>query len=68
MRPQENPGCGSNVRCYGTGFVGNLELMFDNVLKFNQPEAAAQSRMKDGQCFLFYPKDRIENCKHLKKT
>ena len=44
----------------------NPELMFDNVLKCSQPEAATQSRMKDGQWA--DPRDRIEDRKHLKKT
>lgn len=42
----------------------NLELMLINVLKFSQTNAPAWSRMKDGQCA--DPRDRIENCKHLK--
>lgn len=61
MHPQ--PDCGSNVQHYSTGFVENPELMFDKVLKFSQPEAAAQSRMKDGQCA--DPRNKTENCRHL---
>jgi len=46
--------------------VENPELMFDNVLEFGQPEAAAHSRMKGGQCT--DPRDRTVNCQHSKKT
>lgn len=50
---------------FTTGFAENSELMFDNVSKFSQLEIAAQSKMKDKQCA--DPRDRIENCEHLRK-
>lgn len=50
---------------FPTGFAENSEVMFDNVSKFSQLEIAAQSKMKDKQCA--DPRDRVENCEHLRK-